>query len=132
MKSTLQAVKLYLLEFLDSWGQQRSIPVRMVDAANGVIFEETREGSGLFRFLSGPTGQEFFLLLPQVLQIKTYEVSFEGNARNGQRSCTQVVTESEVETIIRSRADSETGEVTGVRRIVDRDDPDNRVESKKP
>lgn len=53
MKETLQDFKLmlvYVLEFVVNC-KQRSLTLIPIDAANGVIMEETREGSGTMRGL---------------------------------------------------------------------------------
>lgn len=129
MKNSLEAVKLYLLDFLSVQGQERSIPIRMVDAANGVIFEETYEGSGLFRLLSGQ-GHPFYLTFPQILSIRSYDVYFDLNPRDGHSASPARCSEDEVEDILDRNTNKKTGEVEGIRGIQDRNNPDNGVRAR--
>lgn len=129
MKNSFNALALYLLNYLNPQGQERSIPIRMVDAANGVIFEETADGSGLFRLISSG-GTEFFLKFPQILQVRRYDVFFEPNARDGHSSSPARCDEDEVEGILDRNTNKDTGEVEGIRGIQDRHDPDNGVRAR--
>ena len=64
----------YILHFLNATGQQRNLLLQPIDAGNGVILEETYDGSGIVRGQS-VYGTNFEVKFDQILKIEEYKVT---------------------------------------------------------
>ena len=126
MKSSLNDLLIYVLEFLLE-GERRSVFCRPVDASNGVVLEETSDGSGIMcGVLLG--GKTFEIPLPQILKIEQYKVTYRPGEVGGQTAKTVTVGANKVQDIIANQTDSETGEVKGIAKIQEVGNPENAVE----
>lgn len=114
---------LYICEFLLN-GQRRSVLLRPVDAANGVILDGDEAGR---MFGQTSSGQRVEIPIVHILRIDRFKVRFQA-ADNGRSARTENVSEKKLEKIIERRTDKETGEVKGIAEISDTQDSENRVE----
>lgn len=119
----LEQVTTYVLEFLLG-SEPRTVLVQAIDAPNGVVLEETADGSGMMRgLLLG--GGKIEIPFPRILKIeKRYEVT----THNGQVTRVEKMSERRVERLIDNCTNKETGEISGfIREIKDTKDPENKV-----
>lgn len=114
---------LYICEFLLN-GQRRSVLLRPVDAANGVVLDGDEAGR---MFGQTSSGQRVELPINRILRIERYKVQFRATD-NGRSSRTEYASEKKLEKIIERRTDKETGEVKGIAEISDTQDDSNRAE----
>lgn len=101
----LQQVATYVLEFLLGT-EHRTVLVQAFDAPNGVVLEETADGSGIMRgrLLSGGKVEIPF---PQILKIERYKV----DTWNGQTHRNQEITEAQLLSDLEKAPRTEAGEV---------------------
>jgi hypothetical protein len=112
---------VYILKFLVN-GEPRSVLLRPVDAANGVILDDP-EDNGIMR---GVTLGGCTIKIP-FTHILMVERPFRVSTFNGQTTRSERCTEKEVQERIERNTDPDTGEVKNIRSIEDTRDPDNRV-----
>jgi len=114
---------LYICEFLLD-GRRRSVLLRPVDAANGVILDGDEDGR---MFGQTSSGQRVEIPIIHILRIDRFKVRFQA-ADNGRNARTEYASEKKLEKIIERRTDKETGEVKGIAEISDTKDDENRAE----
>lgn len=116
----LNGLMVYVLTLVIA-GQKRSVLLRPIDPANGVILDDVKNNG----WLQGLTlaGKRIEIEFSQVLMVEQYRVT----RFNGQTTRSQTVSAAEVEKIIEKNTDPDTGEVKNIRSIEEKGNPGNRV-----
>lgn len=116
----LNGLMVYVLTLVIA-GQERSVLLRPIDPANGVILDDVKNNGWLQGLTL--TGKRIEIEFSQVLMVEQYRVT----RFNGQTTRSQTVSAAEVEKIIEKNTDPDTGEVKNIRSIEEKGNPGNRV-----
>jgi|GEM_PF-3443458 len=116
----LSGLMVYVLTLVVA-GKERSVLLRPIDPANGVILDDVNDNG----WMQGLTlaGKRIEIKFSQVLMVEQYRVS----RFNGQTTRSQTVSAAELERIIEVNTDSATGEVKNIRTIEEKGNPSNRA-----